>query len=58
MLRSRVSPRVLPNRSLGEAGHWVTELRTERLSLEDLFLELTADSSAAEAERDFVEVGR
>jgi ABC-2 type transport system ATP-binding protein len=29
------------SRLLGEAGHWVTELRADRFSLEDLFLELT-----------------
>jgi ABC-2 type transport system ATP-binding protein len=33
------------NRLLGEAGQWVSELRPDRFSLEDLFLELTADES-------------
>lgn len=36
------------SRVLGERGHWVTELREEERSLEDLFLELT-DSSAPDA---------
>ena len=30
------------SRALGEGGHWVTELRPDRFSLEDVFLELTA----------------
>lgn len=30
------------NRLLGEAGQWISELRPDRFSLEDLFLELTA----------------
>ena len=31
-------------RTLGEQGHWVTDLRPDERSLEDLFLELTSDS--------------
>lgn len=31
-------------RILGEAGHWVSELRPDRASLEDVFLELTGES--------------
>lgn len=30
-------------RTLAEAGHWVTELRPDEASLEELFLDLTAD---------------
>jgi ABC-2 type transport system ATP-binding protein len=33
---------------LGERGHWVTELRSEEKSLEDLFLELTGDPIGVE----------
>ncbi len=33
------------SRILGEAGHWVDELRPHVASLEDVFLELTADPS-------------
>ena len=31
------------NRLLGEAGHWIRELRPEERSLEDLFLEMTGE---------------
>jgi ABC-2 type transport system ATP-binding protein len=33
-------------RLLGQAGHWVQELRPERNTLEDLFLELTTEDAA------------
>jgi ABC-2 type transport system ATP-binding protein len=35
------SEATLISRTLGEAGHWVSELRPEERSLEDLFLEVT-----------------
>ena len=45
------------SRTLGEAGHWVTELRVDRFSLEDLFLELTTSPKApASNEHDHVGV--
>ena len=31
------------SRTLGEQGHWVSELRPDERSLEDLFLELTTE---------------
>ena len=33
------------NRTLGERGHWVTELRVDERDLEDVFLELTGERS-------------
>ena len=35
------------SRALGENGHWVTDLRPEERSLEDLFLELTEREEVA-----------
>jgi len=35
-------------RTLGEQGHWVTDLRPDERSLEDLFLELTTDLGRAQ----------
>ena len=43
-------------RVLAAAGHWVTELRPDRFSLEDVFLELTS-SHADVSEHELVEVG-
>jgi ABC-2 type transport system ATP-binding protein len=49
---------VAPDRSadvtqiLAAAGHWVTELRPDRFSLEDVFLELTAADSATATDPD------
>jgi ABC-2 type transport system ATP-binding protein len=43
-------------RILAAAGQWVTELRPDRFSLEDVFLELTS-SHAEVSEPDLVEVG-
>jgi hypothetical protein len=37
---------------LAAAGHWVTELRPDRFSLEDVFLELTKTDSDGAAEPD------
>ncbi len=37
-------------RLLAGAGHWVTELRPDRFSLEDVFLALTADGDGSETE--------
>ena len=35
-------------RALAQAGHWVTELRPDRCTLEDVFMELTAAASVDE----------
>lgn len=37
-------------RVLAAAGHWVTELRPDRFSLEDVFLELTTSSEVSDGE--------
>jgi len=44
------------SRTLAGAGQWVTDMRPEERSLEDLFLELTGDADAAPAPM-FEEVG-
>jgi ABC-2 type transport system ATP-binding protein len=50
------------SRTLGEHGHWVTDLRPDEASLEDLFLELTEELGshphANVAEASLEEVGR
>jgi ABC-2 type transport system ATP-binding protein len=38
-------------RLLASAGHWVTELRPDRVSLEDVFLELTSEEHQEEEHR-------
>lgn len=42
---------------LAAAGHWVTELRPDRFSLEDVFLELTAADSATADDPDIPTAG-
>jgi ABC-2 type transport system ATP-binding protein len=46
------------NRTLGEHGHWVCELRREERRLEDLFLEVTDDGDPDGQAMTLEEVGR